>query len=124
MCTSLNHCVLCGYFLNTKGTKYFTKNTKRIFSELLMPRSLLFRSLVISKRSEESHKSLLPQSLRFLTSFRNDSFFGKFAQLLFTSIISYFFISVVESEHLIYHSLTTSREVKNIIKKSNKFYIN
>lgn len=37
-------------------------------SEPLIPRSLLFRSLVISKRSEESHKSLLPQSLKFLTS--------------------------------------------------------
>ncbi len=39
-----------------------------------MPRSLVFRSLVIPKRSEKSHKSLLPQSLRFLTSLPMTSF--------------------------------------------------
>ncbi len=45
-------------------------------SELLMPRSLLFRSLVILKRSEESHNSLLPQNYRFFTSFQNDILFA------------------------------------------------
>ena len=55
-----------------------TNEIATLISELLMPRSLLFRMLVISKRSEKSRKSLFPHNLRFLTSFANDifTFFG------------------------------------------------
>ncbi len=85
-----------------------------LISELLETRILLFRSLVISKRSEKSHKSLLTRNLRFLTSFRNDTFLGNLRNCSLRDKSPNSFIFVMGSGVLIFRTTNITMNIKEL----------